>query len=154
MSNALPSSMSNASIPAAPVSHTRLAAPPRLPSFPLAPLTPRPRRPVKPRMVPHTRAERMVAARERIRAMAESALRFRTFEIALDLDLSEFYFARQFRVAFGMSPHAYYDQIRAERARAFLREGLAESEVARLVGFRRPGELRSLLTKTLQVTDA
>jgi AraC-like DNA-binding protein len=89
----------------------------------------------------------MSAARERIRAAAETGNRMRAYEVALDLDLSEFHFARQFRAAFGRSPHVYYDEVRAERARDLLREGLAEGDVARRVGFRRPAELRALLNK-------
>ena len=49
--------------------------------------------------------------------------------------------------AFGLSPHVFYDEIRAERARARLREGHSEGEVARRIGFRRPAELRALLSK-------
>ncbi len=158
MSNALPFSMSNVSIPAAPASRPR-------PTFQLSavatgpcPPSPRPayarpgvrRRPlprVAPPPVPRTTPERMMVGRDRIRAAAEAGQRIRSYEVALDLDLSEFHFARQFRAAFGRSPHVYYDEVRAERARAFLRDGVAESDVARRVGFRRPAELRALLTK-------
>jgi AraC-like DNA-binding protein len=89
----------------------------------------------------------MILGRERIRAAAVAGQRIRSYEVALDLDLSEFHFARQFRAAFGRSPHVYYDEVRAERARAFLREGLSDGEVARRVGFRRPAEVRALLVK-------
>src|SRR5262245_65761674 len=92
--------------------------------------------------LPRSTAERMVVARDRIRAAAEAGQRIRSYEVALDLDLSEFHFARQFRAAFGRSPHVFYDEIRAERARALLGEGHGEGEVARRVGFRRPAELR------------
>lgn len=97
--------------------------------------------------LPRSTAERMVIARERIRAAAEAGQRIRSYEVALDVDLSEFHFARQFRAAFGRSPHVYYDEIRAERARALLAEGMSEGEVARRIGFRRPAELRALLAK-------
>jgi AraC-like DNA-binding protein len=89
----------------------------------------------------------MMVARERIRAAAEAGRRVRSYEVALDLDLSEFHFARQFRIAFGRSPHVFYDEVRAECARAMLQGGLGEGEVARRVGFRRPAELRALLSK-------
>jgi AraC-like DNA-binding protein len=92
-------------------------------------------------------AERMQIARNRIRGAAEAGQRIRSYEVALDLDLSEFHFARQFRAAFGRSPHVYYDEVRAVRARNLLHGGLSESEVARRVGFRRPAELRALLSK-------
>ncbi|MEJ7728909.1 MAG: helix-turn-helix domain-containing protein [Polyangiaceae bacterium] len=89
----------------------------------------------------------MVVARERIRAAALAGQRIRSYEVALDLDLSEFHFARQFRLAFERSPHVFYDEVRAERARALLAEGKTEGEVARRIGFRRPAELRALLAK-------
>ncbi|APR79533.1 Hypothetical protein A7982_04880 [Minicystis rosea] len=99
-----------------------------------------------------TMAERMLIARSRIRGAAEAGQRIRSYEVALDLDLSEFHFARQFRAAFGRSPHVFYDEVRAERARDLLRGGMSESDVARRVGFRRPAELRSLLSKRSDVT--
>ncbi len=92
-------------------------------------------------------AERMKIARERIRTAAVAGHRIRSYEVALDLDLSEFHFARQFRAAFGRSPHVFYDEVRAEVARALLAEGQAEGDVARRIGLRRPAELRALLAK-------
>ncbi len=153
MSNALPLSMSNVNVPAAPSSHfhvSTVAQAHRLPTSgrPLwLPMSPLPPLPPLPPPIPRSMPERMTLARERIRASAEAGQRIRSYEVALDLDLSEFHFARQFRAAFGRSPHVYYDEIRAARARAHLREGLSESEVARRVGFRRPAELRALLGK-------
>lgn len=97
--------------------------------------------------LPRSTAERMVIARERIRAAAEAGQRIRSYEVALDVDLSEFHFARQFRAAFGRSPHVYYDEVRAEKARELLAGGMGEGEVARRIGFRRPAELRALLAK-------
>jgi AraC-like DNA-binding protein len=117
-------------------------------AVPLSPRAPLPRiipPPAPP--IPRTTPERMLVARERIRAAAEAGQRIRSYEVALDLDLSEFHFARQFRAAFARSPHVFYDEVRAERARVLLREGLSEGEVARRVGFRRPAELRALLSK-------
>jgi AraC-like DNA-binding protein len=105
--------------------------------------------------IPRTTAERMLVARDRIRAAALAGQRIRSYEVALDLDLSEFHFARQFRLAFGRSPHVYYDEVRADRARCLLLEGCSEGEVARRIGFRRPAELRALLSKrTEQVAPA
>ena len=101
--------------------------------------------------LPRSTPERMQIARERIRSAAEAGQRIRSYEVALDLDLSEFHFARQFRAAFGRSPHVFYDEVRAERARALLRDGMAEGDVARKVGFRRPAELRALLAKRAEV---
>lgn len=139
-------------------SPSRFAAPAAVPlrSTPFAPTGPRPPGSFvplprlvlpTPAPIPRTTPERMLVARERIRAAAEAGQRVRSYEVALDLDLSEFHFARQFRAAFGRSPHVFYDEVRAERARALLVEGLGEGEVARRVGFRRPAELRALLAK-------
>jgi len=111
--------------------------------LPAAPPAPRPQAPALPRSTP----ERLQLGRERIRQAAEAGQRIRSYEVALDLDLSEFHFARLFRAAFGRSPHVYYDEVRAERARAWLGEGLSEGDVARRIGFRRPAELRALLAK-------
>lgn len=97
--------------------------------------------------LPRSTSERMVIAKERIRVAAEAGQRIRSYEVALDVDLSEFHFARQFRAAFGRSPHVYYDEVRAEKARTLLNEGMSEGEVARRIGFRRPAELRALLAK-------
>lgn len=97
--------------------------------------------------IPRTTPERMLVARERIRTAAEAGQRIRSYEVALDLDLSEFHFARQFRAAFGRSPHVYYDEVRATKARELLHEGMSEGDVARRIGFRRPAELRALLAK-------
>lgn len=97
--------------------------------------------------IPRSMPERMMLAKARIRAAAEAGQRIRSYEVALDLDLSEFHFARQFRAAFGRSPHVYYDEVRAERARTLLGSGHSEGDVARRIGFRRPAELRALLSK-------
>lgn len=97
--------------------------------------------------IPRTTPERMLVARDRIRAAAEGGQRVRSYEVALDLDLSEFHFARQFRAAFGRSPHVFYDEVRAQKARELLMEGMNEGDVARRIGFRRPAELRALLAK-------
>lgn len=93
------------------------------------------------------KTERMFIAHERIRQAGETGTRMRAYEVALDVDMSEFHFARQFRLIFGISPHAYYDDVRAKRARRLLAQGHTEGAVARAVGFRRPAELRALLTK-------
>ncbi len=100
----------------------------------------------RPPVLPQT-MQRLVAARERIHQSAVLGQRIRTYEVALDLDMSEFHFARQFRLAFDRSPHVYYDEVRADTARTMLDQGLAEGTVARRIGFRRPAELRALLAK-------
>lgn len=97
-------------------------------------------------VLPGTMA-RLLVARERIFEAARGGHRIRTYEVALDLDMSEFHFARQFRLAFDRSPHVYYDEVRAETARGMLADGMSEGVVARKIGFRRPAELRALLGK-------
>lgn len=68
-------------------------------------------------------------------------------KVALDLDISEFHFARLFRATFGLSPHGCYDEARAHNATRLLRMGVPEGEVARRICFRRPAELRAFLAK-------
>jgi AraC-like DNA-binding protein len=97
--------------------------------------------------VPERLPERLAVARERLRYAAEHGVRVRVYEIALELDMSEFHFARQFRAAYGCSPHVYYDEVRAARARDLLKEGATQGDVARKIGLRRPAELRALLGK-------
>lgn len=154
MSNALPLSMSNANVsvnaPAAPRSQWNMTPANRATARP-APMAHFPVLMPPPAPNTMTMAERMLIARSRIRGAAEAGQRIRSYEVALDLDLSEFHFARQFRAAFGRSPHVFYDEVRAERARDLLRGGMSESDVARRVGFRRPAELRSLLSKRCDV---
>ena len=100
-----------------------------------------------PQRVPATLKERLALARERLRHAAENGVRIRVYEVALDLDMSEFHFARQFRATYGYSPHVYYDEVRATCARALLRDGWAQGPVARRIGLRRPAELRALLAR-------
>jgi AraC-like DNA-binding protein len=102
-----------------------------------------------PAEVPSSLPERLTLARARLRHAAVNGLRIRVYEVALDLDMSEFHFARQFRSAFGCSPHVFYDEIRAARARDLLRQGVTQGQTARKIGLRRPAELRALLAKRI-----
>jgi len=104
----------------------------------------------RPAVLPATMA-RLQVARTRICEAARAGQRIRTYEVALDLDMSEFHFARQFRLAYDRSPHVYYDEVRADSARKMLAAGLSEGVVARRIGFRRPAELRALLEKRTTV---
>jgi AraC-like DNA-binding protein len=97
--------------------------------------------------VPGNLRDRLAMARERLRQAGEHGMRIRVYEVALDLDMSEFHFARQFRSAYGCSPHVYYDEVRAARARDLLRQGVSQGQTARRIGLRRPAELRALLAK-------
>lgn len=49
--------------------------------------------------------------------------------------LSKFAFLRQFKQAFGLTPHAYLTQLRVEQGRALLCAGMSVAEVAQQVGF-------------------
>ena len=97
--------------------------------------------------VPASTMDRLILARQRLLEAAYAGDRIRTYEVALDLDMSEFHFARQFRIAFACSPHVFYDRARADRARVLLDGGMPEGAVARRIGLRRPAELRALLAK-------
>ena len=97
--------------------------------------------------IPDTLPARLALARHRLQHAAANGIKVLMYEVALDLDMSEFHFARQFRAAFGCSPHAYYDEVRAARARDLLKQGQSQGRVARLIRLRRPAELRDLLRK-------
>lgn len=56
-------------------------------------------------------------------------------ELAAAVNLSPFHFARVFRRATGLPPHAWLQQRRLERARALLRDGCAPLSVALQLGF-------------------
>ncbi len=137
-------------IPPAPESHTNALSsvpyPAELDSVPPPAAVDSSEPTTKASILPGT-MQRLVIARSRIHDAARAGQRIRTYEVALDLDMSEFHFARQFRLAFDRSPHVYYDEVRADTARAMLAVGLAEGTVARKIGFRRPAELRALLQK-------
>ncbi|MNE23662.1 Arabinose operon regulatory protein [compost metagenome] len=51
------------------------------------------------------------------------------------MNLSPFHFARVFRQATGLPPHAWLKQRRLEQARALLKDGCAPSSVAMQLGF-------------------
>ncbi|MFB4367958.1 MULTISPECIES: AraC family transcriptional regulator [unclassified Pseudomonas] len=56
-------------------------------------------------------------------------------ELAAAVNLSPFHFARVFRRATGLPPHAWLQQRRLEQARALLRDGCAPLSVALQLGF-------------------
>lgn len=55
--------------------------------------------------------------------------------LAAAVNLSPFHFARVFRQATGLPPHAWLKQRRLSRARELLKSGLPASEVAFALGF-------------------
>ncbi len=147
MSDALSLTMLNAPSAARMPSSVSHMPPFAVRQAPITQTLPRTPAPQPSQHIPRSTLERMRVARERIRTAAEAGQRIRSYEVALDLDLSEFHFARQFRAAFGRSPHVFYDEVRAQKARELLTEGMSEGDVARRIGFRRPAELRALLSK-------
>lgn len=65
-------------------------------------------------------------------------------ELAALVDLSEFHFARMFRVSFGMPPHAWVMRARLERARALLGDArLSLQQVASRAGFASPSHFNN-----------
>ncbi|WP_277053263.1 AraC family transcriptional regulator [Zestomonas thermotolerans] len=87
---------------------------------------PEPRRPgQEPRAV--TRARELLASRLETPPSLE--------ELAAAVNLSPFHFARVFRAATGLPPHAWVKQRRLEQARALLRAGCLPVEVACRLGF-------------------
>jgi AraC-like DNA-binding protein len=93
-----------------------------------------------------TLEQRLDIAEAIIRRAGIEGRRLRVYEVALDLDMSEFDFMRKFRTRFGIPPKQHYTACRAEQARQLLNDGIPEGKVARRIGLRRPFELRKFLT--------
>jgi AraC family transcriptional regulator len=62
-------------------------------------------------------------------------------ELALVVQLSEYYFARLFKQTTGIAPHQYHLQCRIEQAKKLLLQGRTIAEVAQEVGFASQGHL-------------
>jgi len=56
-------------------------------------------------------------------------------QIAKELNLSPFYFARSFKKIFNIAPHSYIQSLRVERARELLKKDIPNSIVAQMSGF-------------------
>lgn len=56
-------------------------------------------------------------------------------DVAREAGMSEYYFMRVFRAGTGMSVHQYLNQIRLNRAKKLLSEGVSATQVAQSVGF-------------------
>ncbi len=76
----------------------------------------------------------------------------RLADLAAEAGLSPFHLLRQFRARFGLPPHAYQRQIRIDRAKALLRQGVPPAEVAHLVGFADQSHLTRWFKRTFGVT--
>lgn len=62
-------------------------------------------------------------------------------QLATIAKLSEFHFGRLFKQTTGIPPHQYHLQLRVERAKQLLLQGIAIAEVAQKVGFSSQGHL-------------
>ena len=76
-------------------------------------------------------------------------------EIATETNLSIYHFSRQFRITFGMSPHAYSVQLRLERARDLLAtSSMPVANVAIQTGFASPSDFSQRFHREMSVTPA
>jgi AraC-like DNA-binding protein len=75
-------------------------------------------------------------------------------ELAAIVDLHPAYLNRVFRQATGLPPHAYRTQLRIERARQLLADGIAIANVAQMVGFSDQSKLTNHFSRTVGVSPA
>jgi AraC-like DNA-binding protein len=68
--------------------------------------------------------------------------------------LSSFHLNREFRIAYGMPPHAFQTQLRVARARKLLREGASPASAALEVGFTDQSHLNKHFKRVLGITPA
>ncbi|WP_024302468.1 AraC family transcriptional regulator [Pseudogulbenkiania sp. MAI-1] len=93
--------------------------------------------------------------RRRVQELIESRLdtALTVGELAAELALSEYHFARMFRASFGMAPHAWILQRRLARAREVLAgSDLALADVAAACGFASASHLANRFRAALGVT--
>ncbi|MBZ4407135.1 AraC family transcriptional regulator [Myxococcus sp. XM-1-1-1] len=97
------------------------------------------------------------AALHRVQLFIEAHLarRIRMEELAQRSGLSVFYFTRAFRQSMGMTPHAYVQQRRVERAREFLsRTSLSLRDIALEVGFSSQSHFTTVFRRLTGLTPA
>ena len=75
-------------------------------------------------------------------------------ELASVVELNPAYLNRIFRQATGLPPHAYRTQLRIERARELLAQGLAIANVAQMVGFSDQSKLTNHFSRAVGVSPA
>ena len=95
------------------------------------------------------------AQRRRVRELIEARLdgALTVGELATELALSEYHFARMFRASFGLPPHAWILQRRLARAREALAAGdLALADIAAACGFASASHLANRFRAALGVT--
>ena len=73
-------------------------------------------------------------------------------QIANSINLSPFYFARNFKKEFGISPHQFIINKRLEKAKKLLRNHLPIADVAQMCGFSDQSHLTRLFKKYLGFT--
>jgi AraC family transcriptional regulator len=95
------------------------------------------------------------AQRRRVRELIEARLdtALTVGELAAELALSEFHFARMFRASFGVPPHVWITQRRLQRAReALAGTALPLADIAASCGFSSASHLANRFRATLGVT--
>jgi AraC-like DNA-binding protein len=75
-------------------------------------------------------------------------------ELAVHAGMDRFRLTRQFRQAFGLSPHAYLVRLRLRTARALLAGGREPAQVATEVGFADQSHLGRWFRRTYRITPA
>ncbi len=94
-------------------------------------------------LLPHDVHRRLCLARDLVRAHALEPLSLG--EAAREARLSRTHFLRQFRRAFGETPHQYRTRLRLERAQALLaRSDLSVTQVCLEVGYESLGSFSTL----------
>lgn len=74
-------------------------------------------------------------------------------ELAATVPMSQFHFARKFRLSTGQSPHAYLTLRRMERAKHLLREtGMPLAQVAREVGYQTQAHFTGVFRRYVGLT--
>ena len=73
-------------------------------------------------------------------------------ELAAMAELNSFRFARLFKASFGMAPHAFQVQVRVERAKRDIRDGLALAEAALRAGFADQSHLHRHFRRIVGIT--
>jgi AraC family transcriptional regulator len=95
----------------------------------------------------------LARARDRMLSAVDDSLSLS--DLAGDVRLSPFHFARAFKASTGLPPHRYFRQLRIERARSLLETtDLAVAEIAARIGYDDPSYLARLFRKHFGATPA
>lgn len=107
---------------------------------------------LKPLSLNSDSAAEMARAREFLHAHMSSDISLE--ELATYSGIDRFRLTRQFKKAFGQSPHAYLVRLRLRTARALLARGVAPAEVAVEVGFSDQSHLGAWFRRAYRLTPA